>query len=84
MTPEEMDAEVAAVWAASEKKERARAMQYRHYTGLSKDRLYRILYEHVTKSQGGYGGGMFGWDWPTLRVLYPRITVTMENCLEDN
>ena len=57
-------------------------MQYKHYSGLSKDRLYRILYKHVTTQQAG--GGMFGWDWNALHVLYPQITVTMQNSLKDN
>jgi len=57
-------------------------MQYKHYSGLSKDRLYRILYKHVTTQQAG--GLMFGMDWHTLHVLYPQITVTMKNCLKDN
>jgi len=52
--------------------------QYKHYSGLSKDRLYRILYRHVTS---GAGYQMFGMDWPTLKVCYPQIASTMRACL---
>ena len=44
--------------------------QYRHYTGLSTDRLYRILYRHVTRYSGYQP---FGLDWPTLLTCHPQI-----------
>jgi hypothetical protein len=54
--------------------------QYKHYRGLSEDRLYRILYRRITRSLNG--GGMFGTDWNTLHVLYPQIAGTMRDLCE--
>jgi hypothetical protein len=29
---------------------------------------------------GGYQP--YGWDWPTLRMLYPRMAVVLRACME--
>ena len=54
--------------------------QYKHYHGLSEDRMFRILYRRITRNLDG--GGMFGYDWNTLNVLFPQITGTMRDLCE--
>jgi hypothetical protein len=54
--------------------------QYKHYAGLSEDRLYRILYRRITRNLDG--GGMFGTDWNTLNVLYPALARIMRDLCE--
>ena len=51
-------------------------LQYRHYTGLSADRLYRMLYRHVTRYSGYQP---FGLDWPTLLMCHPHIGRVMSD-----
>ena len=51
--------------------------QYRDYTGLSHDRLYRILRKRLQREDGYQ---MFGYDYPTLRMTRPQIASVLYEC----
>jgi len=53
-------------------------VQYRHYTGLSCERFYRILYRRMTLNAGYQ---MFGYDWTTLQFTRPELARRMRDCI---
>ena len=56
--------------------------QYKHYTGLSEDRLYRILYRRTIVANPHGIVDQFGYDWTTLLILYPAMARIMRDLSE--
>lgn len=40
--------------------------------------IEKAIWRYLSKA-GGYQP--YGWDWPTLRMLYPRIAAVLKACL---